>query len=160
MPRNILGASQVAQWITNMPAMHEMKEMWLRPLGLENQRKAWQPTPIFLPEESPRTEESGRLQSIGSKRIGQDYSNWAHTPQKHFCLSQLGWGRGRCYWHLWVETRDAVKHPTVLRTASPCPPQEDLSLHRNPNLQKYPKNSNNKGGNGYWCHSRENNLEL
>ena len=94
MPRNILGASQVAQWITNMPAMHETQEMWLQPLGLENQRRAWQPTPIFFPGESPRTEESGRLQSIGSQRIRQDYSNWAHTPQRHFCLSQLGWGSG------------------------------------------------------------------
>ena len=129
MPRNILGASQVAQWITNMPAMHETQEMWLRPLGLENQRMAWQPTPIFLPGESPRTEESGGLQSIGSQRIRQDYSNRAHTPQRHFCLSQLGGGGSGAIGVSWVETRDAVKHPKVLRTASPCPPQRKIYLY-------------------------------
>ena len=28
-------------------------------------RRAWQPTPVFLPGESPWTEEPGGLQSIG-----------------------------------------------------------------------------------------------
>ena len=32
-------------------------------------RGAWQPTPVFLPGESPWTEESGRLQSMGSQRV-------------------------------------------------------------------------------------------
>ena len=31
-------------------------------------RRAWQPTPVFLPGESPWTEEPGRLRSIGSQR--------------------------------------------------------------------------------------------
>jgi len=35
-------------------------------------RRAWQPTPVFLPGESPRTEEPGGLQSTGSQRVGQD----------------------------------------------------------------------------------------
>ena len=35
-------------------------------------RKKWQPTPIFLPGESPWTEEPGGLQSIGSQRVGHD----------------------------------------------------------------------------------------
>jgi len=30
-------------------------------------RRAWQYTPVFLPGESPRTEEPSRLQSIGHK---------------------------------------------------------------------------------------------
>ena len=30
-------------------------------------RKKWQPTPVFLPGESPWAEESGRLQSMGSQ---------------------------------------------------------------------------------------------
>ena len=30
-------------------------------------RGAWQPTPVFLPGESPWTEESGGLQSMGSQ---------------------------------------------------------------------------------------------
>ena len=40
-------------------------------------RKAWQPTPVFLPGESPWTEEPGGLQSIGSQRGGHDWSDLA-----------------------------------------------------------------------------------
>ena len=35
-------------------------------------RKKWQPTPVFLPEKIPWTEEPGRLQSMGSQSIGHD----------------------------------------------------------------------------------------
>ena len=35
-------------------------------------RRAWQPTPVFLPGESPWTEEPDGLQSIGLLRIGHD----------------------------------------------------------------------------------------
>ena len=36
--------------------------------------RAQQPTPIFLPGESPWTEEPGELQSIGSQRVGHDWA--------------------------------------------------------------------------------------
>ena len=39
-------------------------------------RRKWQPCPLFLPGESPWTEEPGRLQSMGSQRVRHD---WAHT---------------------------------------------------------------------------------
>ena len=42
-------------------------------------RRAWQPTPVFLPGESPWTEEPGRLQFIGSRRVGH---NWATDTHK------------------------------------------------------------------------------
>ena len=32
-------------------------------------RRKWQPTPVLLPGESPRTEEPGRLQSMGSQEL-------------------------------------------------------------------------------------------
>ena len=35
-------------------------------------RKKWQPTPVFLPGESPWTEELGELQSMGLKRVRHD----------------------------------------------------------------------------------------
>ena len=35
-------------------------------------RRAWQTTPVFLPGESPWTEEPGGLQSMGSQRIGHE----------------------------------------------------------------------------------------
>ena len=59
-------ASLVAQMVKNPPAMWETwveKTLW---------RRAWQPTPVFLPGEFPWTEERGRLQSIGSQRVGHD----------------------------------------------------------------------------------------
>ena len=33
-------------------------------------RRTWQPTPVFLPGESPWTEEPGGLQFIESQRVG------------------------------------------------------------------------------------------
>ena len=42
------------------------------PIGKITWRRAWQPTPVFLPGESPWTEEPGGLQSIGSQRVGHD----------------------------------------------------------------------------------------
>ena len=35
-------------------------------------KRAWQPTPVFLPEESPWTDELGGLQSMGPKRVRHD----------------------------------------------------------------------------------------
>ena len=35
-------------------------------------RRAWQPTPVFLPGESSWTEELGRLQSMRLQRVGHD----------------------------------------------------------------------------------------
>ena len=37
-------------------------------------RKAWQPTPVFMPGESSWTEEPGRLQSMWSQRVGHDWA--------------------------------------------------------------------------------------
>ena len=37
-------------------------------------RRAWQPTPVFLPGESPWTEEPGGLQSTGLQRVGHDWA--------------------------------------------------------------------------------------
>ena len=41
-------------------------------VGKISWRRAWQPTPGFLPAESPWTEEPGRLQSMGLQRVGYD----------------------------------------------------------------------------------------
>ena len=62
-------ASLVAQLVKNLPAMWETPQFdsWVRKIPW---RRAWQPTPVFLPGESPWTEESGRLKSMGSQRVG------------------------------------------------------------------------------------------
>ena len=42
-------------------------------------RRAWQPTPVFLPGEFPSSEELGGLQSTGSQRVGHDFRDLACT---------------------------------------------------------------------------------
>ena len=55
----ILGASLVAQLVKNLPAM---REAWVQFLDWEDPwRRAWKPTLVFLPGESPWTEEPGGL---------------------------------------------------------------------------------------------------
>ena len=46
-------------------------------------RRSWQPTQVFLPGESPLTEEPGWLQSIESHRVGHDWSDLACTNTNH-----------------------------------------------------------------------------
>ena len=46
-------------------------------------RRAWQPTPVFLPGESSWTEEPGGLQSIRLQRVGHDWAT------KH--ISDIAW---------------------------------------------------------------------
>ena len=54
-----LGTSLVAQMVKNLPAV---QETWVQSVGQEDPwRRAWQPTPVFLPGESPWTEEPGGL---------------------------------------------------------------------------------------------------
>ena len=53
-------------------------------------RRAWQPTPVFLPGESPWTVEPGGLQSMGSQRVRHDWMT-KHTAS---CVSQVLWFSG------------------------------------------------------------------
>ena len=51
----------------NLPAMQRPGfDPWI---GKAPWRRAWQPTSVFLPGESPWTEEPGRLQSMGRKEL-------------------------------------------------------------------------------------------
>ena len=56
-------ASLVAQMVKNLPAR---QETWV---GKLLRRRTWQATPVFLPGESPWTEEAGRLQAMGVKNL-------------------------------------------------------------------------------------------
>ena len=62
-------AALEAQVVKNPPAMRE--DLGSIP-GLGRLTWAWQHTPVFLPGESPRTEEPGGLQSMGSQSVGHD----------------------------------------------------------------------------------------
>ena len=63
-------ASPVAQSVMNLPAA---QETWVRSLGWEDSlEEGMRHTPVFLPGESPWTEEPGRLQSMGLQTAGHD----------------------------------------------------------------------------------------
>ena len=49
-------------WLSGKESIHNVGSLGSIPgLGRFPPRRAWQPTPIFLPRESPRTEEPGGL---------------------------------------------------------------------------------------------------
>ena len=50
-------------------------------------RRAWQPPPVFLPGESPRTAEPGGLQSMGSQRVGHDWATEHRRIQPSICTT-------------------------------------------------------------------------
>ena len=66
-----------------LPCRRSGFEPWVGKLAW---RKAWQPTPVFLPGESPWTEEPGGLQSMRLQRVRDD---WAI---KHSTTLWLGFG--------------------------------------------------------------------
>ena len=56
--------------VKNPLPMEETEETQVWSLDRKTpRRRAWQPTPVLLPGESPWTEEPGRLQSIASKEM-------------------------------------------------------------------------------------------
>ena len=74
--------SLVAQTVKHLPAMQETRVQSLGPEDPLEKEMGWQPTPVFLPGKShgqrnlvgysPWTEERGRLQSVGSQRVGHN----------------------------------------------------------------------------------------
>ena len=57
--------------LLGFPGGSDGKESWVDPwVGKIPWRRAWQPMPVFLPGESPWTEEPGGLQSMRSQRVG------------------------------------------------------------------------------------------
>ena len=99
-------------------------------------RRKWQPTPVFLPGESPWTEEPGGLQSMESQRVGRDWAtkqtfiimglNTLCPPSpgsfwKQVSLSCLG---GACYWHLVGRDPASSQHPKM-----PGQPHEKASCN-------------------------------
>ena len=66
----LLRVALVAQRAKNLPAMRETGfDPWM---GKIPWRRAWQRAPVFLPGESPWTEEPGGIQSMESQRVRHD----------------------------------------------------------------------------------------
>ena len=65
-----IGASLVAQMVKHLPTM---QETWVRSLGQEDPLEKEIATHFsILPWRIPWTKEPGRLQSMGSQRVGHD----------------------------------------------------------------------------------------
>ena len=64
-----------------LPCKRARFDPWVRKIPW---RRAWQPTPGFLPGKILWTEELGRLQFMGSQRVGHDWSNWACIPSLEY----------------------------------------------------------------------------
>ena len=66
--------------------------------------RAWPPTPVVLPEESPWTEEPGRLQSMGSHSVEHDWSDLSCIPLcgPHTLSSTLSWTNAVCLGSLYL----------------------------------------------------------
>ena len=72
----VLRASLVAQMVRHLPAM---QETWVRSLGWEDPLEKGMAThSSILAWKIPWTEESGRLQSMGSQRVGHDWVTSLH----------------------------------------------------------------------------------
>ena len=74
----LLWALQVALVVKNLPASvgdirDNRFDSWVRTITC---RRSWKPTPLFLPGESPWTEEPGRLLSMGLQKVGYDWSGF------------------------------------------------------------------------------------
>ena len=66
-------ASQVAQWVKNLPAMQEAQVIQVQLLGQgESLEEGMATHSSILAWRIPRTEEPGRLQSTESQRVGHD----------------------------------------------------------------------------------------
>ena len=71
------GASQMAQWVENLPAIQEMQETLVgslsREWGVEVPLEEGMATrSSILAWRTPRTEEPGGLQSTGTQKVGHD----------------------------------------------------------------------------------------
>ena len=83
----------VAQLVKKPPAM---QETWVQSLE-DPLERAWQPTPVFLPGESPWTEEPGRLQYMESQRV------WQNSVTKHSIITTLKNSKENCSCNEWKE---------------------------------------------------------
>ena len=91
IPTIFFSPANLANWWRIHLPMQETQEMWVRPLGWEDPLEEEMATHSrMLTWEIPRTEEPGRLQSIGLQRVGH---NWAcvHTHTQSLAYYHLWW---------------------------------------------------------------------
>ena len=84
-------ASQMVLVVKNPPVnagdIKDSFNPWVRKIPW---RRAWQPTPVFLPGEPHGQRSLAGYQSIGSQRVGHDWSNLAHSTHTNNKVSERG----------------------------------------------------------------------
>ena len=80
--------SLVSQPVKKLPAMRGQGfNPWVRKIPW---RRAWQPTPVFLPGRISQTEEYGSPQFMGSQRVRHDWAtNTQHNTIKAVIILQI-----------------------------------------------------------------------
>ena len=78
---------------------------WVRKIP---QRRAWQPTPVFLPGESPWTEEPGGLPSTGL----QSWTRLSNLARTHVSPAHSDFSSGSSIQPEFVK-REGIEHPAV-----------------------------------------------
>ena len=92
----------MAQWVKNLSSVQEM-QVW--PLGWEDLEEGLETRSSILAWRIPWTEESGKLQSVGSQRLRLAWSDWARTELVHCLLARcLPWSPCclTCFLEPWV----------------------------------------------------------
>ena len=95
-------------------------------------RRAWQPTLVSLPGESPWTEEPGGLQSMGLQRVRQHWNDLAHTGSLGRASLMLG---THTFWSaeqrkfLSFDTRQSEKRQKLPQWTSFLPASPDWSVN-------------------------------
>ena len=81
-------ASLVAKMVNNLPTIQETQ---VQSLGWENTLEKWKATHFsILAWRIPWTEEPGRLQTMGSQRVGHEWVTNTHThPKSKLCNDKI-----------------------------------------------------------------------
>ena len=121
-------ASLVAQIAKNPPAMIHLQcrrpgfNLWV---GKIPWRRAWQPTPVFLPGESPWTAEPGRLQAMGLQSWTQLSEYAQHSSKNCLILGQSGYLQ--LQGSFWLNTQDNFVSTWLPGKAHPRPLKAHLT---------------------------------
>ena len=103
-----------AQWVRIYPQCRRARvDPWA---GKIPWRRAWQPTPVFFPGESPWIEEPGRLQFIGSHRVGHNWATKQQKPHVLYITWTFCWSTTKEYFQGFClgENEIHIRHPVFL----------------------------------------------
>ena len=121
-----LGLPRWCYWKRIYLSMQETQETWVWSLSWEDCPGGGHGNPLqYSCLENPWIEESGGLQSMGSQRVGHDWSDWACTHSKWNYFSWFSRDHGLkdftliCECHCYPLSRSRKKHWVILFSVTP-----------------------------------------